>query len=299
MKKPLFIIVIALIGVVLIWDYVDRDKNEPGETPQASVSETAAPSANPSTSLGSIYDVDRITKKPFGLYVMPDHSPVSPERFAGFHTGTDFETTAAEVDTEVPVLAFCDGKLLEKKYASGYGGVAVQSCVLGGHAGTVVYGHLNLASIAPVANQELKKGDFIGDLGKGYSTETDGERKHLHLGIHKGTSVNIAGYTSSGNLNQWLDPETFLNIPESNNYELRESDKAKTFVYPVTSRVGVVLDSTKYSSTGTDCEPYGILGSISNVPAVPSGQFAVRYEGVAPGGCTLQNGDWYTHIIIK
>lgn len=33
----------------------------------------------------------RITKKPFGIFITPQNSPVQPERFSGFHTGTDFE----------------------------------------------------------------------------------------------------------------------------------------------------------------------------------------------------------------
>lgn len=33
----------------------------------------------------------RITKKPFGIYITPQNSPVQPERFTGYHTGVDVE----------------------------------------------------------------------------------------------------------------------------------------------------------------------------------------------------------------
>jgi murein DD-endopeptidase MepM/ murein hydrolase activator NlpD len=150
--------------------------------------------------------VSRITKKPFGLKVSPGHSPVSPERFSGYHTGVDFETTPAEQDTAVPVYAVCQGKLLMKKTASGYGGVAVQACKINGENVTVIYGHLKISSVSAKIKQELKAGEQLGVLGKGYSTETSGERKHLHLGIHKGTAINILGYVQNESaLKDWLD----------------------------------------------------------------------------------------------
>lgn len=148
----------------------------------------------------------RVTKKPFGIKVSPGHSPVSPERFSGYHTGVDFETTAEEQDRNVPVYALCDGRLLTKRRASGYGGLLVQSCRLEGRAVTVIYGHLKLASVRLNAGAKLAAGQQLGILGKGYSADTDGERKHLHLGIHKGTAINIRGYVpSEAALKDWLD----------------------------------------------------------------------------------------------
>ena len=155
--------------------------------------------------------LSRVTKKPFGIYVTPQNSPISPEKFTGFHTGIDFETTPAEANTDVQIFAACDGKLLLKEYASGYGGVAVQSCTLDGNAVTIIYGHLRLSSIIPNVGSPLKAGGKIALLGTGYSSETDGERKHLHFGIHKGASVNILGYVQNkSDLSGWLDPEQYL-----------------------------------------------------------------------------------------
>lgn len=149
----------------------------------------------------------RITKKPFGLYVTPKNSPVSPERFTGYHTGVDFETTPAEQNVDVPVYAVCAGKLIYANWVSGYGGVAVESCTFNGQPVTVLYGHLNFASIlSSVANMPLAAGQKLAVLGKGYSTQTDGERKHLHLAIHKGTAINLLGYVpQKSQLSSWLD----------------------------------------------------------------------------------------------
>ncbi len=155
--------------------------------------------------------LERITKKPFGIKVSPNDSPVSPERFAGYHTGVDFETFSSEQNEEVKVLAVCAGPLVVKKYASGYGGVVVQSCQLNEQNITVVYGHLKLSSIIAEVKSELKAGEQIGVLGNGYSTETDNERKHLHLGIHKGPAVSLLGYVKTkAELDNWLDVAEYL-----------------------------------------------------------------------------------------
>ena len=47
--------------------------------------------------------VQRITKKPFGIFVSPSHSPIQPEKFMGYHTGTDFETFPSEKASDVVV----------------------------------------------------------------------------------------------------------------------------------------------------------------------------------------------------
>ena len=154
---------------------------------------------------------ERITKKTLGQYITPQNSPVQPEKFQGYHTGTDFEIFPEEADAAVSVRAVCSGKLLLKEFASGYGGVAVESCDLEGNPITVIYGHLKLTSIDLKNGSDLKAGDVIGVLGKGYSSETDGERKHLHLGFCKGSSVNIRGYVSSvSQLSGWLDPCVYI-----------------------------------------------------------------------------------------
>lgn len=150
---------------------------------------------------------DRVTKKPFGKFVTPQNSPVSPERFYGYHDAADFEIFPGEEDKDIEIRAVCSGEILPKRMVSGYGGVAVQACELGNDPITVIYGHLKLSSINKKVGESWEKGEVIGILGKGYSNETDGERKHLHLGIHKGRAINILGYVSSREkLNDWIDP---------------------------------------------------------------------------------------------
>ncbi|HAV11469.1 MAG TPA: hypothetical protein DCX32_02905 [Candidatus Moranbacteria bacterium] len=157
--------------------------------------------------------VERISKKPFGKFVSPQNSPVSPERFSGYHTAIDLEVFPEELEAEklVPVRAICSGRLLSKRIASGYGGLAVQECEIENQAVTVVYGHLKLSSVANNIGDEIGAGEEIGVLGNGYSVETDGERKHLHLGIHKGSEINILGYVQSeSQLSSWIDPCLFV-----------------------------------------------------------------------------------------
>ncbi|MFA5134450.1 MAG: M23 family metallopeptidase [Patescibacteria group bacterium] len=154
---------------------------------------------------------ERITKKPFGIYITPTASPVQPERFSGFHTGVDFEILAGEEDSDVAVTAGCSGTVRDKQRVSGYGGVLVQDCVLAGENVTVLYGHLNLDSITISVGDTLHQGDLIGNLGTGYSTQTDNERKHLHVSVHKGTGVNYKGYVSlESALEDWIDPQEYF-----------------------------------------------------------------------------------------
>jgi murein DD-endopeptidase MepM/ murein hydrolase activator NlpD len=175
-------------------------------TPATSTTTSSKPLTDPLPNA-----LSRITKKNFGIYITPATSPVQPERFIGYHTGDDLETTAAEQAGTVPVVAACGGKLLVKEYASGYGGVAVESCTIHGEAVTIIYGHLYIDSITPTVGDTLTAGEHFANLGQGYTTQTDGEREHLHFGIHIGTTVNILGYVQKeSDLSGWLDPATYL-----------------------------------------------------------------------------------------
>ncbi len=155
----------------------------------------------------------RITKKMYGTYVTPKNSPVSPEVFTGYHTGVDFETTPAEADTDVAIKAICTGRLLRKTTAVGYGGYAVQACTINNQAVTVLYGHLRFSTITTAVGTELKPGETLGLLGKGYSSETSNERKHLHLSIHIGSGIDIKGYVQNKSaLSSWMDPKVVLGL---------------------------------------------------------------------------------------
>lgn len=149
----------------------------------------------------------RVTKKPFGIKISPNDSPVQPERFTGYHSGTDFETINYKEDINVYFYAICTGELILKRFASGYGGVVVQKCEIQDANFTVLYGHLDLDSIEAEIGDLINEADLIGILGEGYSNETDGERKHLHLGVHKGFELELRGYVQNeSELDEWVDP---------------------------------------------------------------------------------------------
>lgn len=155
---------------------------------------------------------NRVTKKPFGIEVTPSSSPVSPERFTGYHTGEDFETFPDEQATDVPISAICTGAVRFTGWVKGYGGVLIQQCAYLNQMVTVLYGHLNIDSVSLRKDADLKAGEHIGMLGKGYSTQTDGERKHLHLAVHEGAALDFRGYVATAKeLDPWINPFPFNN----------------------------------------------------------------------------------------
>lgn len=153
----------------------------------------------------------RVLKKPFGLYVSPSDSPVSPERFSGYHTGVDFEVFDDELEVEIPIHAICEGEVRFLDWVRGYGGVLIQDCELQDAPVTVLYGHIDLESVSFEMGDVLSQGELLGHLGEGFSAETDGERKHLHLAIHRGGALEFQGYVSAEKeLEGWIDPLMFF-----------------------------------------------------------------------------------------
>lgn len=148
----------------------------------------------------------RVLHKSFGTYVDPATSPVQPEKFRGYHAGTDFEILDGEENAVVNVYAICDGRLAIKRSAQGYGGLVAQYCTYNGEPVLVLYGHVALSSVDYNLNDEITTGQVIGRLGQP-GPETDGERKHLHLGIRRGHSLVVSGYVQSESaLSAYLDP---------------------------------------------------------------------------------------------
>jgi murein DD-endopeptidase MepM/ murein hydrolase activator NlpD len=147
----------------------------------------------------------RVTKKPFGIFITPKNSLVSPERFSGYHTGTDFEFLENEVEPP-EFRAVCSGVVTQKRVANGYGGVLVTRCSVAEKTYSVVYGHVALGSIDKKAGDTVGAGEALGRLGKAYSSETDGERGHLHLGVYTKSEASILGYVPSKEaLGAWVD----------------------------------------------------------------------------------------------
>lgn len=150
----------------------------------------------------------RITKKPFGMFITPETSPVQPERFHGYHTGADAEF--GDVAEDVPVFAIADGTVVKSGIAQGYGGVVAIRHVINGMPYLAVYGHLDPKTLTQNGNQ-VPKGAQLGILGDAFTYETGDERKHLHLGIYAGADTNIQGYVaSSEELIRWSNPTVFF-----------------------------------------------------------------------------------------
>lgn len=175
----------------------NEEQNFAEETSEMSQNAVEEPKIVPEIVWPISRPLERITKKPFGIKISPQNSPVSPERFTGIHTGTDFEALPGEEDTDVPVNVICTGEILRKQFGRGYGGMIVQACNLNSEPVIVTYGHVSLESSPVKVGDILEAGQFLVNLGKGFSSETDGERKHLHLGIHRGTSVVTSGYAAN------------------------------------------------------------------------------------------------------
>lgn len=215
MKKIVVILAIIFAALIAFW-FLSRKTEAPTlEISGEKESELLAPK-----SIKTDYNIPlassekRITKKPFGILISPQNSPVSPEKFSGYHTGTDLEIFPAEADADVPVRAICEGEIVQKKKVSGYGGVIIQNCTLNDEVVTVLYGHLKLNDAPAEIGKTFFRGDELAILGAGSSADTDGERKHLHLGIKKGSAIDVRGYVSNkSDLANWLDPEKIIFPP--------------------------------------------------------------------------------------
>ena len=158
---------------------------------------------------------DRPTPLHFGLYVTPDpdQNPIDPpERFTGYHAATDFEIEKGEEDEEIPVYAVCGGTIHYSGFAEGYGGLVTEYCDIAGQPVTVIYGHLAVDSLVD-AGTKVETGQMLGVLGAARSTDTDGSRKHLHLGIVKGQGSEVRGYVQEpSELDLYLDPQQALDL---------------------------------------------------------------------------------------
>lgn len=169
--------------------------------------------ASPGFSQPLEHATNRPTPLHFGLHVTPDPetNPIDPpERFAGFHAAVDYEVSADELEAEVPVFAICRGRVVYSGYAEGYGGLVIHRCTLDGEQISVIYGHLSREGLVK-EGKTVKSGQRIGVLAEARSRDSDGNRKHLHLGIHKGEDLDMRGYVQTEEeLAEYIDPTTVL-----------------------------------------------------------------------------------------
>ncbi len=149
----------------------------------------------------------RITKKFFGTYVTPKNSPVYPERFTGYHTGVDVEF--GDDSKTISVFSISNGQVAFSGFVKGYGGVIVINQNINNQNILTLYGHLKPSSL-PKKGTNVLAGDQIGILGRAYSAETDGERKHLHFTMLKGRDIDFRGYVlKKEDLQNWYNPLDF------------------------------------------------------------------------------------------
>jgi len=209
----LIAIVIFIITVTLFrWSYFKNKTKTPilsSPSNQASNNTTTPTKTNVNNLNSLAFPIaefsTRITKKPFGIYITPENSPVSPERFSGYHTGVDVEYE--DVTADVPVYAIADGTVVESRFVSGYGGTFIIEAEYDGIPHTFLYGHIRPSSL-PSVGKIVKKGEQLAVLGTGKSYETDGERKHLHFAVTANNQIDLRGYVQNKtDLDLWLNPQ--------------------------------------------------------------------------------------------
>lgn len=219
MRPPIFILgAIALASSALIL-LAQPHRSIPSSLPEsqeAAVFRAIAPTEFPVSSNSNDQEIvppiddfaERITKKPFGIFITPETSPVEKDRFHGYHTGVDIEYE--DVSTDVPVRAIAAGQVIVSRFAQGYGGVIVIRHDLKDRTVLALYGHLDPARLTPEGHL-VGRGQHIGILGEGETPETDSARTHLHFALLRGESVDLRGYVKTPEeLSQWYDPEEFF-----------------------------------------------------------------------------------------
>lgn len=133
-------------------------------------------------------------------------------QFTGFHAGADVEFySGQDARSEIPVRAIANGEVIYVGTVPGYGGLVV----VRHHEPEVVtslYGHVRLSDVRVRTGQRVTAGQTVAFLGKNFSAETSGARKHLHFGIHKGPALDFDGYeqTREHLRAEWYNPDDWL-----------------------------------------------------------------------------------------
>ena len=73
----------------------------------------------------------------------------------------------------------------------------MQKCTLNDEDIRVLYGHINIDKIFIKEGEYLPSGKEFAILADNASELSGGERKHLHLGIWKGTKIDVQGYVQN------------------------------------------------------------------------------------------------------
>ncbi|MFY9493072.1 MAG: M23 family metallopeptidase [Minisyncoccia bacterium] len=184
-------------------EYVEAVLQQLGYPPYSAAGHTFKPVA------GAVYlpvrnFYENQTVNPFGVY--------RSNRFLGYHSGVDVEVDSGDINRKVPVYSIFEGEVKEVELANGYGGVVAVKHSFGDIDLIGIYGHVRLWDVKAKVGQKIGAGAVIGYLGADYSSETDGERKHLHFGLSRQEKVDIRGYVEGLDelKKDWINPSEFL-----------------------------------------------------------------------------------------
>lgn len=83
-------------------------------------------------------------------------------------------------------------------------------------------------------------------------------------------------------------------------YAFTAQDSGKTITYGVTTRFSLSLDEQQYprENLQLSCPTQNALSSISNAPYAAPPLYAVGYETVAAGNCTIKDGNFTLTVVV-
>ena len=112
--------------------------------------------------------------------------------------------------------------------------------------------------------------------------------------------ILLVGCASSVNPKSTTPQATPTTPNLTQQYEFTAKDSGRIVTYTITSRFQIILNPQKYpkQNVRVSCDPQETLGSISNLPSVAPPLYAVRYQGVVPGVCTIKNDDFLLTVKI-
>jgi murein DD-endopeptidase MepM/ murein hydrolase activator NlpD len=131
--------------------------------------------------------------------------------YTGYHTGVDLEIFSSELNSEVPVDAVADGIVRQIGSVSGYGGLIVIDHLINSQTYTAYYGHVDITISNLKTGDKVKVGQRITNLAPECSSKNGFNRKHLHFGLHKESTIVVSGYVATtSKLSNWVDPMTII-----------------------------------------------------------------------------------------
>jgi len=230
-KYILLAISLLIIGMTLFFGLddqrqlnIDEDIYPIAENENILPSEELPPEAKPETVNNNLTPpINRIDERvwinefggrPSEATIDPQYSDlICPKGilYEEYHTGVDAETSKDELDTPVSVRSMADGVVRQDGFVSGYGGLIVIEHTINGNVYTAYYGHVDQSTFKVSAGSTVKNGQIIANLAPACTDGNGNTRKHLHLGVHKGKEIVVAGYVlNKSELDNWIDPRSLF-----------------------------------------------------------------------------------------